>query len=100
MRRVLKSGGVIGIRGSDMGGNLLAPPEGLWHQWSAIYEDDWRSVAGDSRFGRRVTGLLHEAGFTDIHASASYEVYGDIDARRLVSGSRQVVAESRTSSAG
>jgi SAM-dependent methyltransferase len=84
MRRVLQPGGMIGIRDSDMGGNLLAPPEGLWHQWFAIYEDDWRSVGGDSRFGRRVRGLLGEAGFADIHASASYEVYCDIDARRLL----------------
>jgi len=35
--------------------------------------------------GRRLRGLLHEAGFVDVAASASYKYYGDPEAVRFIS---------------
>jgi ubiquinone/menaquinone biosynthesis C-methylase UbiE len=84
MKRVLRPGGLIGVRDFDIGGNLYQP-DALWYrQWHTIYEADWRRVCGDPRMGRRLKGLLDRAGFVDIRASASYDVYGDPEAVRFL----------------
>jgi len=84
MYRVLKPGGVIGIRDTDMGGALLAPPDKWTEQSAAIFEVDWEGVGGHPRLGRRLGGLLIEAGFVEVEASASYEVFSNLEGRRLL----------------
>ena len=50
MRRVLKPGGIIGIRDCDYGGLILAPDSGFWEKFISLWEEDWRrSKAGDPR---------------------------------------------------
>jgi len=88
MGRVLKPGGVIGIRDGDMGGLLYAPAE-LIHQYAVLHEAVWEMAGGHPRLGQRLRGLLHEAGFVDVTASASYEVYGDPERLRFIS---QIIA--------
>jgi ubiquinone/menaquinone biosynthesis C-methylase UbiE len=83
MQRVLKPGGVIGIRDADMGGNLVQPPEKLLMDWFALFELDWHTVSGDPRFARRLPQALGEAGLADLCVSASYDVYFAKDARTL-----------------
>lgn len=85
MHRVLKPGGVMGIRDVDMGGALLAPADELVHQYLTLLEAVWEGAGGHPRLGRRLRGLLHEAGFVDVAASASYEVYGDPERLRFIS---------------
>lgn len=85
MYRVLKPGGVIGLRGTDMGGVLLAPADELTARFLTIYEADWEAANGHPRIGRRLGGLLTEGGFVDVDASASYEVYSDVEGRRFAS---------------
>ena len=84
MYRVLKPGGIVGIRDIDMGGILLAPADKLMEQSTAIFEADWAGVGGHPRLGRRLRGLLIEAGFVEVVASASYEVYSDLERRRFI----------------
>lgn len=84
MHRVLKPGGIIGVRNTDFGGILLAPDNELMGQFFATYEADWEAVNGHPRLGRRLGGLLIESGFVDVEASASYEVYADPDARHFI----------------
>ena len=84
MQRVLKPGGVIGIRDVDLGGVLIAPANELIERSLAIYEADWEGVNGHPRLGRRLGGLLTEAGFVEIEASASYEVYSDPEGLRFI----------------
>jgi ubiquinone/menaquinone biosynthesis C-methylase UbiE len=85
MQRVLKPEGIIGIRNTDMGGLLLAPENELIQRSFAIYEADWESVGGHPRLGRYLRGLLTEAGFVDVAASASYDVYSTLESLRFVS---------------
>ena len=85
MRRVLKPGGVIGIRDVDLGGHLLAPDDESIQQWLVIYEAYWAGVGGHPRLGRQLHSLLIAAGFSDVQASASYEVYSDLESRRFIS---------------
>ena len=83
MQRVLKPGGVIGIRDADMGGYLVQPPEKLLIDFLALYELDWHTVSGDPRFARRLPQALGEAGLADLRVSASYDVYFAENARTL-----------------
>lgn len=84
MHRVLKPGGVIGIRGTDIGGVIYAPADALMDRFLSVYEADWAAVNGHPRIGRRLGGLLIEAGFTEVQASASYEVYSDPERREFI----------------
>jgi ubiquinone/menaquinone biosynthesis C-methylase UbiE len=75
MKRVLKSGGMIGVRDIDFGGHILATEDPLVEQYHKVFEADWQGAGGHPRLGRQLHKLLHQAGFVDIAASASYEVY-------------------------
>ena len=82
MHRVLKPGGIIGIRDVDWGGCLQAPKDALIEQSLAIIEADWE-VNGHPRLGRYLGGKLNEVGFADVVTSASYETFSDLEGRRL-----------------
>lgn len=84
MYRVLKPGGVIGIRDVDAGGLISAPTDARMDRFLAVYEADWEGTGGHPRLGRRLGGLLLGAGFVDVKASASYEVYNDVDTRKFM----------------
>lgn len=77
MYRVLKPGGIIGVRDVDMGGRLIHPTNGLIERWFTLYERDWSAVAGDARFGRRLPSLMRSAAFETVAISASYDLYTD-----------------------
>lgn len=72
-RRVLKRGGVIGVRDSDTGGNILHPESpglllslDLWARWYEHADPDHVS------FGRRQGAVLRAHGFTPIWSGASF----------------------------
>ncbi|HRW09830.1 MAG TPA: methyltransferase domain-containing protein [Caldilineaceae bacterium] len=84
MYRVLKPGGVMGIRDADMGGTLLHPTNVQLDQWFSLYEADWCGVAGDARFGRRLPGLCKTLPFASILITASFDVYSDPTGIQLI----------------
>jgi ubiquinone/menaquinone biosynthesis C-methylase UbiE len=72
-RRVLRPGGLIGIRDSDKGGDILHPEShglrntlDLWMRWYGHANSD--SV----QFGRRQSAVLRAHGFMPIWSGASY----------------------------
>lgn len=74
LRRVLKPGGLIGIRAGDMGGILIdseseGPAQGL-----ATYLANREKNSGDLQVGRKLGRLLRKAGFTVQKTTASYEI--------------------------
>ena len=74
LRRVLKKGGLIGVRAGDLGGILVdsespGPAEAL-----AAYVAKRDQNAGDPHLGRKIGRLLRKAGFAVQGMSASYEV--------------------------
>lgn len=77
IRRVLKPGGVVGLRAPDWGGFLVhpAPPEVA----AAIeyYQALQSSNGGDVRAGRKLAGWLRDGEFERVAFSAAYECYPD-----------------------
>lgn len=73
-RRVLKPGGMIGVRAGDMGGILIdSESEGPAHGL-ATYLANREKNSGDLQVGRKLGRLLRKAGFTVQKVTASYEV--------------------------
>lgn len=77
LRRVLRPGGLIGLRAGDMGGILIdaeseGPAQGL-----ATYLANREKNSGDSQVGRKLGRLLRKAGFTVQSMTASYDVISE-----------------------
>jgi hypothetical protein len=77
MKRVLKPGGILGLRDADIEGDVYYPDNPLLKRFWALAEQVASSNGGDMRFGRRQRALLRECGFEDVRASASYDSFGD-----------------------
>jgi ubiquinone/menaquinone biosynthesis C-methylase UbiE len=75
--RVLKPGGVIGLRSPDWGGFLLEPTGGASQAAIRRYEALLTANGGDIFAGRKLRRRLREAGAEQVTASASYEIYPD-----------------------
>lgn len=85
MHRVLKVGGVIGVRDLDMGGILVAALDERLQRFYAVFEADYAGVGSHPRLGRELRGLVTAAGFAVIEASASYDYFSTEEQLQLVS---------------
>lgn len=77
MLRVLKPGGVMGLRSPDWGGFLLDPFDAEIERAMRRYEALMTANGGDIRAGRKLARLLRESGATEAQSAASYEKYED-----------------------
>jgi SAM-dependent methyltransferase len=91
MRRVLKPGGVVGVRNADFDGHLYAPVDPRLQETI----DLWRKLVvykgGNPTIGKHLRALLTQAGFSRVQASASYDcqepkVWGEFVASMLTDG--------------
>ncbi|MGN6564257.1 MAG: methyltransferase domain-containing protein, partial [Thermomicrobiales bacterium] len=82
VRRVLKPGGVIGVRDGDWGGLVLAPPNTLVEEGLALYARLWALNGGNPKRGHEHRALLRAAGFSRIVASAGADAMGTPEAVR------------------
>lgn len=73
MPRVLKSGGVIGMRGGYLPGSIVGPETDALRRLKEIYVAVWISRGGIPDFGIRQAPLLAERGLEEIRQTASYE---------------------------
>ena len=71
MRRVLRPGGIIGVRDCDWGGRIHVPATPLLEQWYAIMVRVRQQNGGDPFMGRYHRSLLLDAGFMRAEASVS-----------------------------
>lgn len=80
MSRVLRPGGLIAVRDSDTRGDLYAPTdlrlERVWDLGRGVM----RVHGGNPEFGASQRAALRKAGFANVVASASYDVYGATEA--------------------
>jgi ubiquinone/menaquinone biosynthesis C-methylase UbiE len=76
--RVLKPGGVLGVRTPDWGGFLIAPSSPELDKAISYYKLLQQRNGGNPYVGRQLRALLREAGFTGIKASASDECYENL----------------------
>ena len=77
LHRILKPGGVIGLRSPDWGGFVVHPETPALAVAIHRYESMQHGNGGDTHAGRKLVGWLREAGFTQTVPSASYEIYPD-----------------------
>ena len=82
MRRVLKTGGMLGLRASDIGVRVIEPPDPLIERFWSLFVRVRDELGGDSLAGRRLRGLLSQWGFTDIIGTASFESFGTTEQLR------------------
>ena len=83
MYRVLKPGGVIGIRNIDADGGIFVGDDKLRDKLFAFLVAGYDAEGGNPRIGRHLGRLLYEAGFIDIKMSASYDVDSDPEDRKI-----------------
>lgn len=84
--RVLKPGGVIGIKEFDHGGDLLYPFDPALKHYNECYLRLRAENGHDPQSGRKVGAFLIDAGFRSIRMSACYESMAEPKALRGVSG--------------
>jgi SAM-dependent methyltransferase len=71
--RVLKPGGVIGVKEFDHGGDIVYPLEPAMAKYDELYRRLRAENGHNGESGRMIGALLLEAGFTDLDMSATYE---------------------------
>lgn len=76
--RVLKPGGVVGVRSPDWGGFLIAPSNSQVEEAIAYYKLLQQQNGGNPYIGRHLPALLRQAGFTNIKSSATYECHNPL----------------------
>lgn len=76
MKRVLKPGGVIGVRDDDQGGLILSPYSPEMERVIQLLKMFIRHSGGDPCVGRRHRELLRKAGFVKVQASGTCECDG------------------------
>jgi len=82
MRRVLRPGGIAGVREPDYGTMLFAPATTLLAQWPALRIRARQRSGGDPFVGRHLRRLFLEAGFMRTEASASVWSAGSLEETR------------------
>ncbi len=75
--RVLRPGGVIGLRGGYVPGVLSGPDTEATTRYRDILAALWSSRGGDPEFGLKQAELLHTRGFQEISQTAWYETRVD-----------------------
>ncbi|MBX3001773.1 MAG: methyltransferase domain-containing protein [Caldilineaceae bacterium] len=82
MKRVLRPGGVVGIRNIDIDGQIYVPETTLQRKFRDLYKQMLAVNGGNAQIGRHHKALLRETGFDVVRASAMYEVYSSVEAVR------------------
>jgi SAM-dependent methyltransferase len=90
LHRLLKPGGVIGIRDLDNGGTIFTPSSQILDKALELIGRVLEYNGGNSLFGRSQRAILREVGFVNVQASASYDSYGTPETAR---GSGEYLAE-------
>src|SRR5262245_12500886 len=80
LRRVLRPGGVVGVRDPDFGATGFSPTTPLLERWLALRAQVGRYNGGDPFLSRRYRSLLLEAGFARAEAGASVDSAGSPEA--------------------
>ncbi len=86
LRRVLKPGGVIGVREGDARGGFVHPPHPDLDPQMPAYQRMLRHNGGDGNIGGHLKGLLREAGFARVEVKAVYDTYATPEAVRRWAG--------------
>jgi ubiquinone/menaquinone biosynthesis C-methylase UbiE len=75
--RVLKPGGVIGVKEFDHGGDLIYPTDPAIEKYGELYQRLRREHGHDPETGRKIGALLLEAGFSELEWAPAYEPFAN-----------------------
>ncbi|WP_068253362.1 methyltransferase domain-containing protein, partial [Janibacter corallicola] len=89
MARVTRPGGIVAARDADYEAMTWAPAHPGLTRWLELYRAAARGTGAEPDAGRYLLGWAHEAGLTDVAASASVWCYADDEARRWWGGQWQ-----------
>jgi len=73
MCRVLRPGGIVGLRDDDAGSLIVAPQSQLMERALQVMDAIMRLSGGNPHVGRSYRQLLRQAGFRTLHMSATTE---------------------------
>jgi ubiquinone/menaquinone biosynthesis C-methylase UbiE len=76
MYRVLKPGGIIGVRELDLDSLLYAPESPAMTRFFQLWIRLTRDNGGDAQVGKKLADLLFVTEFSDVRVSATMEQYG------------------------
>jgi ubiquinone/menaquinone biosynthesis C-methylase UbiE len=76
IKRVLKPGGLVALRSPDNGAIIVEPPDPDIEQFWQLITQIRDELSAGSKVGRQLPTLLHQAGFSRVIGSASFECYG------------------------
>ncbi|MBI4220355.1 MAG: methyltransferase domain-containing protein [Chloroflexi bacterium] len=82
MHRVLKPGGVIGVREGDRGAGIMWPADSPVSRFLSLLIDVVKANGGDPFVGRKLRSLLNAAGFVSVQGSASSNSHGTTESIR------------------
>ncbi len=89
MVRVTRPGGLVAARDADYEAMTWAPAHPGLTRWLELYREAARGTGGEPDAGRHLLRWAHEAGLTDVTASASVWCYAEEAAREWWGGQWQ-----------
>src|SRR5438552_5361150 len=81
MYRVMRPGGILGVRDSDYVAFAWAPRDPRLERWMHLYHQLTRRNGAEADAGRHLLGWVQTAGFTDAMASSSTWTFADPEGR-------------------
>lgn len=82
MVRVCRPGGIVAVRDADYAAFTWFPENPQLDRWLELYRANARANSAEPDAGRRLLAWAHEAGCTDVTATASTWLYAEPDARQ------------------
>jgi ubiquinone/menaquinone biosynthesis C-methylase UbiE len=86
MRRVCRPGGIIAVRDSDYAAFTWFPRLPELDEWLTLYQRVARANGGEPDAGRRLLSWAHEAGMSDVTATASVWCFANDEDRQWWGG--------------
>jgi len=75
MRRVLRDGGVLGVRDADYGAFVWTPQDPRLDAWMNLYQRVTKENGANANAGRHLASWVRAAGFEDVEVSSSNWTY-------------------------
>ena len=81
MGRVLRAGGVLGVRDSDYAAFAWAPADPPLDRWLELYHQVTSRNGAEADAGRYLLGWVQAAGFAEVRATSSTWTFADPESR-------------------